>query len=149
MRRRTAAPPRTQGVAHPATTIRRLAFPFLLALAACEDPLVVRGERPATREEVAQALDWYSSTANCLTRGGTTRMADYGHRVRWWVASIIRFPEYGRLSGAQRSDDIWILESRVHDPTTWIHESMHHILWANTGDGDSEHTDPLWSRCGS
>lgn len=125
---------------------------MIIAVAACEsptDPVDVSGIRPATAEEIANAVDWYGGVVNCANRErrGGPELANHGSRVRWLVADTIAHDGEPVLGGIQRADTIWIRASSAYHPSAWTHEAFHHILWANTGGGDSEHSDARWPVC--
>lgn len=115
---------------------------LLAALAGCSDPLGLVGARAATPEEVRQAVAAYRITEECL---GLTGAVD---RVVWRIADSITW--HGDEVGGFTRDDVIHLAYPENDflrHRMTLHESMHHILWHATGNGDERHRDRRWSVC--
>lgn len=132
---------RTVSTAAVGDTMQRLAILLMLAaVAACESPVDATGRRPPPPQLLADALDLYGMTADCLALPNTS------HRVRWWIVDIVNY-DGEEVGGAQDHDDIFIDEARIFSARTWRHESMHHILWRAYGGSDSSHHDSRWPIC--
>ena len=121
------------------TTI--LGLLLLTSSAGCVNVLEPIGKRPANEQEIRWAASVYPLVADCLA------MDNFHHEVRYWVVRSLRGGGENIRGGAHQRGDIYVVED-FYRPYTLRHEIMHHVLWRNTGDGDSNHRHPGWRECG-